>query len=203
MGVWGRPGRYAARFGLAAAACVGGIVLWAGPAGANYNSPQIKIDFIGFPAHTTISTEGVAEIKTAQGGHYRPNDPGRSVYVQRSNCARWQGTGNKLISDGKKTGRVGWAGGGSGHSVVVGKIEIENDSFKCTVEKSRSLVFVKEEPSGKVLAVLNITQSAGVRAFYADCFEAASNCSEKPTANLNGHVSGYDDEWTYAIRPPA
>lgn len=202
MGAWRRSGRHVARFGLAAAACIAGVVLWAGPAGANYYTPQIKIDFLGFPTHTTISTEGVAHIKTAQGGVYRPNDPGRSVYEQNSNCARWHGDGNKKISDGKKTGRVGWAGGGEGYSVVVGKIEIENDSFRCTVEKSRSLVLVKEEPSGKVLAVLNITQSGGVRAFYADCFDAASGCSEKPVANLNGHVSGYDSEWTYAIRPP-
>ena len=202
MGARRRSGRHVARFGLAAAACIAGVVLWAGPAGANYYTPQIKIDFLGFPAHTTISTEGVAHIKTAQGGVYRPNDPGRSVYEQNSNCARWHGDGNKKVSEGKKTGRVGWAGGGEGYSVVVGKIEIENDSFRCTVEKSRSLVLVKEEPSGKVLAVLNITQSGGVRAFYADCFDAASGCSEKPVANLNGHVSGYDSEWTYAIRPP-
>lgn len=52
----GTIGRHIARFGLAATACVAGIVLWAGPAGANYDSPQIKIDFLGFPAHTKIST---------------------------------------------------------------------------------------------------------------------------------------------------
>lgn len=88
-----------------------------------------------------------------------------------------------------------------GYSADVGKIEIENNNFRCTVEKSRSLVFVREEPSGRVLAVFNITQAGGVRAFYADCFDAASGCAEKPVANLNGHVSGFDSEWTYAIRP--